>query len=145
MRYVAGLLFDPEFRMVALIHKQRGPACVRGRWNAIGGKIEPGETSAEAMRREFREEAGLYVDGWNLFLQLHGDGGYVVDFYWAISEHIELVSTIEDEEVRVFYLREIAERAETVPNLRWILPMAIGFSRDNVAAYIIFEKMEQPC
>lgn len=30
-----------------------------GRWNGLGGKLEPRESPAEAARRELREEAGL--------------------------------------------------------------------------------------
>lgn len=32
-----------------------------GRWNGFGGKVQPGETVGEAMRREAREEAGIEV------------------------------------------------------------------------------------
>lgn len=30
-----------------------------GKWNGLGGKLEPGESPREGARREFREEAGL--------------------------------------------------------------------------------------
>lgn len=33
----------------------------RGRWNGIGGHIEPGEDVRAAARRELREEAGLEI------------------------------------------------------------------------------------
>lgn len=31
----------------------------QGRWNGFGGKVEPGESIADAARREVREEAGV--------------------------------------------------------------------------------------
>ena len=37
-----------------------------GRWNGIGGHVEPGECIQAAARRELREEAGLDVPGLEL-------------------------------------------------------------------------------
>ncbi len=34
----------------------------RGKWNALGGKIQPGETPEECVRREVYEEAGLHLN-----------------------------------------------------------------------------------
>ena len=33
----------------------------QGKWNGLGGKLEPGETPEECARREIREESGLQV------------------------------------------------------------------------------------
>ena len=55
--YVAGFLFSPDRSRVLLIRKNR-PAWQAGKLNGLGGKIEPGETPPQAMRREFREEQG---------------------------------------------------------------------------------------
>lgn len=42
-----------------LIERGRGPA--RGQWSVPGGRVEWGETLAEAVEREVREETGLDV------------------------------------------------------------------------------------
>lgn len=60
----------PEVRVVAaaVIHEgrllaaQRGPGQSQaGRWELPGGKVEPGETDAEALVRELMEELGIEV------------------------------------------------------------------------------------
>jgi 8-oxo-dGTP diphosphatase len=59
-----------EVRVVAaaVIHQgrllvaQRGPGQSQaGRWELPGGKVEPGETDAEALVRELMEELGIEV------------------------------------------------------------------------------------
>jgi 8-oxo-dGTP diphosphatase len=36
-----------------------------GKWNGLGGKLEPGETPEECARREIQEESGLRVSSLN--------------------------------------------------------------------------------
>lgn len=45
-----------------LAARRRGPAQVAGRWEFPGGKVEPGEDPAAALRREIAEELGWDVD-----------------------------------------------------------------------------------
>lgn len=143
VKYVAGFLFNDERSAVALIRKTHGPAPVVGKWNAIGGKIKcgavglPDESSDAAMWREFREEAGVSLTSWTLFLCLKGPG-WSVDFYHAFSsEALGEVHTCEAEEVSTFSLLAMPE---TVPNLRWIIPMALGHEDDHVWVYEVREK-----
>lgn len=53
------LLFDPENRI--LLMKGRLPAARErpGVWFTVGGGVEPGETYAEAAKREIIEETGI--------------------------------------------------------------------------------------
>ena len=143
VKYVAGFLFNGVRSAVALIHKTHGHACMVGKWNAIGGKIkrgEPGlpdESSAAAMWRLFQEEAGVSVNGWTLFLKLKGVD-WSVDFFHAFSnDALAQVRTCEGETVEVFHLNALPE---TVPNLRWILPMALCHEDDHVWVYEVTEK-----
>lgn len=53
-----GAVVVHEGRML-LIERGRGPA--RGQWSVPGGRVEWGETLAEAVEREVREETGLDV------------------------------------------------------------------------------------
>ena len=126
---------------MALIHKNHGPAAVVGRWNGIGGKRNPGapglpdESSDAAMWREFIEEAGVPVS-WTLFLRLGGPG-WEVDFFHAFdSVKLAEVRQRETEEVATF---SISSLPNVVPNLRWIIPMALGHEDDHVWVYNVRE------
>ena len=54
-----GLCFLDRDRRFLLLHRRRPPNA--GKWNAIGGKIEPGEDPFAACIREVREETGLAI------------------------------------------------------------------------------------
>lgn len=61
IRVAAGVIKDAAGRILVA---QRPPDADQGGcWEFPGGKIEPGETSFEALRRELAEELGIVVDG----------------------------------------------------------------------------------
>ncbi|KAI3407058.2 hypothetical protein KGF56_000146 [Candida oxycetoniae] len=55
--YTLGFVRCKENNKVLLLNREKAPWM--GKWNGIGGKIEPNETSMESMRREAIEETGL--------------------------------------------------------------------------------------
>lgn len=119
--YVAGLLFSDEGLRVALIRKNH-PEWQAGKLNAIGGKVEAGEDPRVAMAREFEEEAGVAITDWEQALRLCGKD-WMVHFYRAFSsEDLYNTRTAEEEEVSTFFTPYIDYR-ETIPNLRWIIPL----------------------
>lgn len=58
IRVVAGAVFDGRGRLLAA-QKARGPRA--GQWELPGGKVEDGESDADALRRELQEELGVDV------------------------------------------------------------------------------------
>ncbi len=56
---VGAVVTDDAGRIVVV---RRGQAPSEGLWSLPGGRVEPGETLVEAVRREVREETGLEVD-----------------------------------------------------------------------------------
>ena len=57
-RCVGGIVHDVAGRLLVI---RRGHEPGRGLWSLPGGRVEPGETDAQAVVREMREETGLDV------------------------------------------------------------------------------------
>src|SRR5215210_5767425 len=55
-----GYVFSPDGRRVLMIHRNARPDDLHhGKFNGLGGKLDPGEDVVAGMRREIREEAGI--------------------------------------------------------------------------------------
>jgi 8-oxo-dGTP diphosphatase len=118
--YACGFLFSPDRARVLFIRKRR-PAWQAGRLNGVGGKVEQGETPAQAMRREFREEAGLDVADWQHVLTLTGRD-WRGHFFRSFGE-VGTARTMTDERLEVHAVRPLPP--DVIPNLNWMIPMML--------------------
>jgi 8-oxo-dGTP diphosphatase len=58
-----GYVLSPDGREVLLVHRNKRPGDAHlGKYNGLGGKLDPGEDVVSCLRREVREEAGLECD-----------------------------------------------------------------------------------
>ena len=58
-----GYIFSPDGRRVLMIHRNARPDDAHfGKYNGLGGKLEPNEDIVAGLRREIREEAGIECD-----------------------------------------------------------------------------------
>ena len=94
-RYVVGFAFTLDSEKVLLILKTH-PPWQAGKWNGIGGHIEPGETPVQAMIRESQEEAGLTNCGWSHYATMVGDDFECFVFSgWLVKEPYEVADSGE--------------------------------------------------
>lgn len=127
--YTVGFLFRttaPKRVEVALILKTH-PAWQMGKLNGIGGSIEKDEPAADAMRREFLEEAGADITQWECFCNIHYSDRIVRYFrHHAAADFI--VRSMTEERVN-WYLVSDLPLLSVIPNLLWLIPMAIDHDR----------------
>ena len=125
--YACGFLFAPDRTRVLLIRKRR-PAWQAGKLNGVGGKLELGESPLEAMRREFREEAGLDVADWQEVLTITGDDdagsgvGWRGHFFRAFGD-VDAARSQTDEQLERHPVRPLP--GDVIPNLHWMIPLML--------------------
>lgn len=99
---------------VLLVKRARAPS--QGLYAYPGGKVEPGETLAQAVARELEEETGLKAKDYRPLRDIHIDGraeshavDYLLTVFGAAYVNGEPVAS-DDAETAAFYtLEEMAE------------------------------------
>jgi 8-oxo-dGTP diphosphatase len=130
--YTNGFLFSADLMQVALIEKLK-PAWQAGLLNAIGGHVEEDESPLRCQIREFKEEAGVEIRAWTHFCALINPGKWQVDFFHARGDY-ELTSMTK-EQVSWIPVSSLPF-APVIPNLRWLIPMALQNDVQLASVYI---------
>lgn len=144
IRYVLGFLFSYDLQRVALIRKER-PNWQKGKLNGIGGHIEEGEMSVDAMSREFFEGTGVKVPlwDWQEFCQMEGSV-FRVDCFTARLKTAGPDPELEkktDETPRWYSLEFLhIEEPPMIPNLKWLIPMAL--EEDDINVFVKYHELK---
>ena len=107
MTHVAAALIERDGKFLIAQrpgHKARGHL-----WEFVGGKLEPGETPQQALRRECREEMDINVTVGELFMEL-------VHEYPDLTVRLSVFSATTEDEPRLLEHEDA----------RWITPAEIG-------------------
>jgi 8-oxo-dGTP diphosphatase len=124
--FCLAFVFDEDDDVI-LIRKNR-PEVLSGKWNGIGGHLEEGENKFEGCHREVFEETGVLVKA--RWFQCFGlftvpNFGLIHLFVTKIHGRIH-PSQKTDEEVCMMTVEEAVNAPDIVPNLKWMIPMAIS-------------------
>lgn len=117
---VGAVVHDPAGRLL-LVRRANPPS--RGLWSVPGGRVEPGETEPEAVRRELREETGLDLEPGRRLGSVEIDAGSdgavldVTDYFVAATSAGEPRAGDDADEVGWFTRAELDGLA-LVPGLR---------------------------
>ena len=141
-KYVTGFLFSTDATEVVLI-KKINPQWQAGLFNGVGGKIEANEASCDAMTREFAEETGVSIAPaqWTCYACIYRPNHYHVDVYFAYSELAYSVRSVEQEQVKLCKVDELP--SNLIPNLRWLIPMALDKQADFSRPFTLVEIAEE--
>ena len=102
IKVVAAVICDALDKKQKIFATARGYGDFKGRWEFPGGKVEPGETSQQALVREIREELATKIRVGNLITTIEYDYPAFhlsMDCFWCEVEEGEL-KLLEAEDAR---------------------------------------------
>ena len=107
---VGAIAVDEE--RLLLVRRGHGPAA--GLWSVPGGRVEPGETLAEAVVRELAEETGLegVAEGFVGWVERIGEGHHyvILDFAVTVLEPKEPLAGADAAEAAWVPIDEVVDR-----------------------------------
>jgi 8-oxo-dGTP diphosphatase len=109
LQVVAAVLVDREGRV--LIAQRPTGKWQAGRWEFPGGKVEPGEAEADAVRRELAEELGVRVDAAERLAEFRHDypDRSVSIALWLVLRHEGVPQGLDHQALRWVDLQQLGD------------------------------------
>jgi 8-oxo-dGTP diphosphatase len=107
---VAGLIFRDGRLLACQRHEKSGFPL---KWEFPGGKVESGESDADALRRELKEELGISVSAMTFFHEhehAYPDGPDVLLRFFKIMAFDQVVTNLVFQRIEWLDLSELADR-----------------------------------
>ena len=108
VRCVGAIVRDGDGRLLMV---QRGREPAAGTWSIPGGRVEPGESDADAVRREVLEETGLRVRPAALVGRVERDGPH-----GSVYEIFDYAADLEPGSL------DVPAAATDAADARWVAP-----------------------
>ncbi len=114
------VIWNPDGQI--LIDKRKAGGTMGGLWEFPGGKIEPGETVAECIVREIREELAIEISvGEHLIAIEHTYPTFQITLIVHHCQHISgIPQSIESDEIRWVNVNDLASYQFPAANLEII-------------------------
>lgn len=130
-QYCLGFMFSEDMKRVLMIRKLK-PEFQKNKMNGIGGMVEPGETSEQAMVRECIEETGLEttIPQWKKFCVMQTPI-YLVDCFWSIGD-IDKFQQLEKEQLEIITVKDLNVREDLCHNIMWLVHLILDKETNNV-------------
>jgi 8-oxo-dGTP pyrophosphatase MutT (NUDIX family) len=106
-------LHKPDEQQILLAMKKRGFG--EGKWNGVGGKLEPGESIEDAVVRETLEEIGVRVSHHVLDKRAELTFVYAGKPEWDCVTHTYFVHTWEGEPIESEEMRPVWYHHDEIP------------------------------
>ncbi len=127
--YSSVIVFNDTLNRVLLVKKVRGPKFLIGKWTAIGGKVEDGETPAAAASRELAEEAGVQDVDIRLVAVIDRGADAVCHIHCAFARDFYEYDTRTDEDIHGWSLPLPPVRSDSQgsfsEDMRFLIEMAL--------------------
>ncbi len=123
-----------------LLLKKKKPESQAGKYNGIGGKFEKGETREQCMVREALEEANIVTksEDWTFIGTLVKPKKWNVHIAYTFIDSVQLsrIPTVCRE--GAFLLTRVDNLpTEVMTNVRWLLPLALGFKKEKQRDFVV--------
>lgn len=113
MQKIAAIILENDRGELLLYLRDNKPGIpFPGHWDLIGGHVEAGETTLEALKREFKEELNLQLNDFKFFKKyvcLEGDAYPNIKYIYSgkLSVPIEEITLLEGDHAKYFKPEEI--------------------------------------